>query len=124
MYKRQEKEKVYILAEKCLGVKERKILFKHLIPNSITPCIVLATMMIASAILTEAAVSFLGAGVPPPTPSWGRMLSEGRRFVTTGEWWLTVFPGAAIFVTVMAFNFLGDGLRDALDPRLRRSVRF
>jgi peptide/nickel transport system permease protein len=108
---------------KSVGVKDWRVLMQHVLPNSIAPSLVLATMMVASAILAEAAVSFLGAGVPPPTPTWGGMLSDGRQYMSSGEWWMTVFPGAAIFVTVMAFNFVGDGLRDALDPKLRRRMK-
>lgn len=109
----------FVLAAKSLGLPLRSILFKHMLPNGITPVLVNATFGIAGAIFIEAALSFLGFGVAPPTPSWGQMLSLGVS--TTGRflWWLTLFPGLAIFFTVLAYNLVGEALRDAIDPRLR-----
>ena len=109
----------FVQAAKSLGLPLKSILFKHMLPNGITPVLVNATFGIAGAIFIEAALSFLGFGVAPPTPSWGQMLSLGVS--TTGRflWWLTLFPGLAIFFTVLAYNLVGEALRDAIDPRLR-----
>ena len=109
----------FVQAAVSLGLPLRSILFRHMLPNAIAPVLVNATFSISSAIFIEAALSFLGFGVAPPTPSWGQMLSLGVS--TTGRflWWLTLFPGSAIFLTVLAYNLLGESLRDALDPRLR-----
>ncbi len=105
-----------------LGLPLRSILFRHMLPNGIAPVLVNATFGIAGAIFIEAALSFLGFGVAPPTPSWGQMLSQGVS--TTGRflWWLTVFPGLAIFFTVLTYNLVGEALRDAIDPRLRKAA--
>jgi peptide/nickel transport system permease protein len=110
----------FVQAAKSLGLPLRSILFRHMLPNGITPVLVNATFGIAGAIFIEAALSFLGFGVAPPTPSWGQMLSLGVS--TTGRflWWLTLFPGLAIFLTVLAYNLVGEALRDAIDPRLRQ----
>jgi peptide/nickel transport system permease protein len=112
----------FVQAAVSLGLPLRSILFRHILPNGIAPVLVNATFDIAGAIFIEAALSFLGFGVAPPTPSWGQMLSLGVS--TTGRflWWLTLFPGFAIFFTVMAYNLVGEGLRDAIDPRLRKAV--
>jgi len=112
----------FVQAARSLGLPLRSILFKHMLPNGIAPVLVNATFGIAGAIFIEAALSFLGFGVAPPTPSWGQMLSLGVS--TTGRflWWLTVFPGLAIFFTVLAYNLVGEGLRDAIDPRLRKAA--
>jgi peptide/nickel transport system permease protein len=112
----------FVQAAVSLGLPLRSILFKHMLPNGIAPVLVNATFGIAGAIFIEAALSFLGFGVAPPTPSWGQMLSLGVS--TTGRflWWLTLFPGFAIFFTVMAYNLVGEGLRDAIDPRLRKAA--
>jgi ABC-type dipeptide/oligopeptide/nickel transport system permease subunit len=118
-----EKVRPYVLAERALGASEFRVMFLHVLPNSLPPVIVVATMYIAVASLIEAAAGFLGTGVPPPTPTWGNMLKEGQAFIFSGEWWMSIFPGAAIFITVLAFNLLGDGLRDALDPTMRRYRR-
>ena len=107
-----------MLAAKALGLNDLRILFKHILPNCMAPIIVLSTLLMPGAILAAAGLSFLGLGAQPPTPEWGRMLSEGREFLATA-WWIATFPGIAIFVTVMGLNLLGDGLRDALDPRLK-----
>lgn len=114
-----EKEQVYIEAGRALGVSNRRLLFRHLLPNTMSPVIVQATLGLAEAILEAAALSFLGLGATPPTPEWGAMLSEGRSYLRLAPW-VTFFPGLAIFLVVVSFNLLGDGLRDALDPRLRR----
>jgi peptide/nickel transport system permease protein len=112
----------FVQAALSLGLPLRSILFRHMLPNGIAPVLVAATFGVAGAIFIEAALSFLGFGVAPPTPSWGQMLSLGVS--TTGRflWWLTLFPGLAIFFTVLAYNLLGEGLRDAIDPRLRKAV--
>ncbi|HEX5727202.1 MAG TPA: oligopeptide ABC transporter permease [Longimicrobiaceae bacterium] len=112
------REREFIQAARALGMNDARIIFRHLIPNTMAPVIVSATLGIGQTILTEASLSFLGLGVQPPTPSWGNMVSDGRDALITA-WWIATFPGIAIVVTVIAFNLLGDGLRDALDPRLR-----
>lgn len=109
----------FILAAKAMGAGDARILIAHVLPNVLSPIIVEITLSLAFAILAEASLSFFGLGTQPPDPSWGRMLSEGREFFRQSGW-MGVFPGLAIFFTVMGFNFLGDGLRDALDPKLRR----
>jgi peptide/nickel transport system permease protein len=114
-----EKEQTYIEAGQALGVSNRRLLFRHLLPNAMSPVIVQATLGLAEAIIEAAALSFLGLGATPPTPEWGAMLSEGRSYLRLAPW-VTFFPGMAIFLIVVSFNLLGDGLRDALDPRLRR----
>lgn len=105
-------------AARALGASDTRILARHLLPNSLAPVIVAATLTVGGAILSEAALSFLGIGIQPPTPSWGNMLQNAQDFIWTTPW-LAVWPGAMIFLTVLCFNFLGDGLRDALDPRLK-----
>jgi peptide/nickel transport system permease protein len=112
------RERDYVQAAKALGVKDRRIIFRHILPNALAPVFVTATLGVASAILIEASLSFLGFGVQPPAPSWGNILTEGRTYIFDA-WWLTVFPGLAILIAVLSFNLVGDGLRDALDPRLR-----
>jgi peptide/nickel transport system permease protein len=114
-----EKEQTYIEAGQALGMSHRRLLFRHLLPNVMSPVIVQATLGLAEAIIEAAALSFLGLGATPPTPEWGAMLSEGRSYLRLAPW-VTFFPGIAIFLIVVSFNLLGDGLRDALDPRLRR----
>ena len=113
------KELDYILADRAMGVPSRRILFSHILPNSLTPLVVTGTLGIATAILDAAALSFLGLGAQPPTPEWGSMIGQERNQVFTAPH-MIVFPGAALMLTVLAFNLLGDGLRDALDPRLNR----
>jgi peptide/nickel transport system permease protein len=112
------RERDFTQAAKALGVKDSRIIFRHILPNALAPVFVSATLKVASAILIEASLSFLGFGVQPPAPSWGNILTEGRTYIFDA-WWLTIFPGLAILVTVLSFNLLGEGLRDALDPRLR-----
>ncbi len=113
------KEMEYITAERALGGNPVRILFTHIMPNALTPLIVQGTLGIGSAVLEAAALSFLGLGAQPPTPEWGAILSEGRNYVFTSPH-LVFFPGLAIMITVLGFNLLGDGMRDALDPRLNR----
>lgn len=112
------KENVYVEAAVAVGATDGLIIWRHILPNVLAPIIILATLGMAGAILTGAALSFLGLGVQPPTPEWGTMLSDGRNYLRKA-WWITTFPGLAIMMTVLAINMLGDGLRDALDPRLK-----
>ncbi|MGQ0550564.1 MAG: ABC transporter permease [Armatimonadota bacterium] len=112
------KENVYVEAAVAVGAADGLIIWRHILPNVVAPIIILATLGMAGAILTGAALSFLGLGVQPPTPEWGTMLSDGRNYLRKA-WWITTFPGLAIMITVLAINMLGDGLRDALDPRLK-----
>ena len=112
------REREFVQAARALGMGDWRIIFRHVIPNTMAPVIVSATLGIGQTILTEASLSFLGFGVQPPTPSWGNMVADGRDALINA-WWIATFPGIAIVVTVVAFNLLGDGLRDALDPRLR-----
>jgi peptide/nickel transport system permease protein len=106
----------YVEAARALGVSRRRILFRHILPNSITPLIVQVSLDVSAVILTASALSFLGLGAQDPIPDWGLMVSQGQSYFTT-QWWLVTFPGAAILLTAVAFNLLGDGLRDVLDPR-------
>ena len=112
------KENYYVEAAKSLGASDFYIVTRHIVPNAITPIIVVATLGIATVILAAASLGFLGFGVQPPTPEWGMMLNDGRLFMRRAPW-LMIFPGLAIMITILAFNLLGDGLRDAWDPRLR-----
>jgi peptide/nickel transport system permease protein len=115
------REMEYITAAKALGAKAPRVIVLHVLPNVINPVIVMATLGLAGAILSEAALSFLGLGVQPPTPSWGAMLTSGRRYLGLANH-LAIFPGAAIMLAVMGLNFLGDGLIDALDPKYRKEM--
>ena len=115
------RERPYIEAAHSIGTRFRRVLTKHLLPNTIAPLIVQATYTGAAAVLTEAGLSFLGAGTPPNIPSWGNMMAEGRTFFQVAAW-ILLFPGLFLAVTVLAVNLLGDGLRDAFDPRLRRRM--
>jgi peptide/nickel transport system permease protein len=112
------KNKEYIEASKSMGASHARVIFKHVIPNSVAPIIVLSTMRIATAILTASGLSFLGMGAQPPTPEWGAMLSTGREYLRSAPHVSTI-PGLAIMFMVLAFNMLGDGLRDALDPKMK-----
>jgi peptide/nickel transport system permease protein len=112
------REREFIQAARVLGLSTSRIIFRHVIPNVMGPVIVAATLGLGNIILIEAGLSFLGFSVQPPTPSWGNMINDGREFMVTA-WWVSTFPGLAIVMTVVAFNLVGDGLRDALDPRLR-----
>ncbi len=113
-----EREKEYIQAARVIGASHERILLRHIFPNVLSPIIVQASVTIAYAILTEASLSYLGLGTQPPTPSWGTTLNEGRTYLQLAPW-ISIFPGIAIMLAVLAFNLVGDGLRDALDPRMR-----
>jgi peptide/nickel transport system permease protein len=112
------KEQEYIEAARCIGANDKRIILKHILPNCVAPIIVQATLGVAGAILSAASLSFLGLGIQPPTPEWGSMLSAARQFIRT-YWHMATFPGVAIMITIFCLNILGDGLRDALDPRLK-----
>ncbi len=116
------RESEFAMAAKATGLSDLRIMFRHLVPNALSPVLVSATFGVAGAILTESGLSFLGFGVAPPTPSWGEVLSQSQLYILSKDaaWWLVTFPGLAIFVTVTAFNLVGEGLRDAMDPRLRK----
>ena len=109
----------YIEASRSIGLNEFKIIWFHVLPNCLSPIIVQTTLRVASAIISASSLSFLGLGVPSPDPEWGSMLSAGRKFIR-GYSYLTLFPGLAIMITVLSLNLLGDGLRDALDPKLKK----
>jgi len=115
------REMEYVTAAKALGARSPRVILRHVLPNVINPIIVMATLGLAGVILAEAALSFLGLGVQPPTPSWGKMLDSGRRYLGVANH-LAIFPGAAIMLAVMGLNFLGDGLIDALDPKYRKRM--
>jgi peptide/nickel transport system permease protein len=112
------REREFVQAAIALGSRDGRILLRHVLPNAFTPWLVVATLDMARVIVIESALSFLGLGVQPPTPTWGGMLADGRVYLSTA-WWLATFPGLAILVTVLGINLLGDGLRDTLDPRLK-----
>ena len=113
------REKEFVEAARALGDSTASIIFRTILPNILAPLTVIASFNVASVILSEAALSFLGLGVPPSVPTWGSMLAESRDTLLANKWWLAVFPGVAIVLTVLSFNILGDWLRDFLDPRLR-----
>ncbi|OGB95421.1 MAG: peptide ABC transporter permease [candidate division NC10 bacterium RBG_16_65_8] len=113
------REREFVQGARALGAPDLRIMFRHILPNALVPVLVSATLGVAGAILTESGLSFLGLGVQPPTPSWGNILIDGKANIEIA-WWLSVFPGLAILMTVLAYNLFGEGLRDALDPRLRR----
>ena len=113
------REQDYVSMAKVVGASPAYILYKHLLPGVFNTLMVVASLRVGTLILTEAVLSYLGVGIQPPTPAWGAMVADGRDYIATA-WWLTFFPGLAIFLTVLAFNFLGDWLRDRLDPRLRQ----
>lgn len=112
------REREFVQAARALGAGDGRIIFRHLLPNALAPVMVAATLGVAGAILTESALSFLGLGVQPPTPSWGNILTAGKDNIEIA-WWLSLFPGLAILTTVMAYNLLGEGIREAIDPRLK-----
>lgn len=112
------RQRDFVLAAQALGASDSRLIFRHILPNAMSPVLVSATLGVAGAILTESALSFLGIGVQPPTPSWGNMLITGKQTLGSA-WWLSVFPGIAILLTVLGYNLLGEGVRDALDPRLK-----
>lgn len=113
------RDQEFIEAARAIGASNMRIIFRHIIPNSLAPVIVQATLGVASAILSTAGLSFIGLGIQPPAPEWGSMLSGGRQYLRYA-WWVTTFPGVAIMITILSLNLLGDGLRDALDPRLKQ----
>jgi len=112
------KRREFVLAARAAGAGDYRIIFMHILPNALAPILVYATLGIASAILIESSLSFLGIGVQPPTPSWGNILTEGKDNIEIA-WWLSLFPGFAILITVLGYNLLGEGIRDSLDPRLK-----
>lgn len=112
------KQKEYVEAARALGARDRTIILRHILPNTLGPLTVVASFALATTVITEASLSFLGLGVPPSVPSWGNMLALGRNYLQSG-WWVATFPGIAITLTVMAINLIGDWLRDELDPTLR-----
>jgi peptide/nickel transport system permease protein len=113
------KERDFVLAVRAMGASNMRIIFGHILPNAMAPVLVSATLGVAAAVLTESALSFLGIGVQPPTPSWGNMLTQGQNVLGIA-WWLSFYPGMAILITVLGYNLLGEGIRDAIDPRLRQ----
>ena len=113
------KEQEFVEAGRAIGASTGRLIIFHMLPNAMAPIIVQATLGVASAILSAASLSFLGLGIQPPTPEWGSMLSAGRQYIRDA-WWIVTFPGLTIMLTIFALNLLGDGLRDALDPRLKR----
>jgi peptide/nickel transport system permease protein len=113
------REREFVEAARAVGVSDRRIIFRHILPNAISPIVVAASLLVAANIIAEAFVSFLGFGVNPIYPTWGNILSNALTFISRGNWWWPLFPGLAIILTVLAVNFIGDGLRDALDPRSR-----
>jgi len=113
------KERDFVQAARAIGASDLRIIFLHILPNAMASVLVTATLGVAGAILTESALSFLGIGVQPPTPSWGNILTAGKDNIDIA-WWLSLYPGLAILTTVLGYNLLGEGIRDALDPRLRR----
>jgi len=114
------KEQEFVQAARAFGASDFRIIFRHLLPNAMAPVLISATFGIAGAILTESALSFFGLGVQPPTPGWGNILSSGYKYIDFAHW-LSIFPGLAILITALGYNLLGEGLRDALDPRLKGS---
>jgi ABC-type dipeptide/oligopeptide/nickel transport system permease subunit len=116
------KEMSYVEAARGLGASHTRMMMRHILPQCVAPYLILATTHLGVAIIIEAALGFLGVGIPPPTPTWGNMLADSLNAGLVPPWWLVLFPGAAITLTVLAFNLLGDGIRDALDPRLRGAV--
>lgn len=114
-----ERNKEYVQAARVIGVKPSRIMWKHVLPNVLGPVLVLATIQVAAAIITEATLSFLGVGVPPTSPSLGTLIRVGNDFLFSGEWWITIWPGAMLVLIALSVNLLGDWLRDALNPRLR-----
>jgi peptide/nickel transport system permease protein len=112
------REREFVTAARALGASDVRLIVRHMLPNALAPVMVSATLGVAGAILTESALSFLGLGVQPPTPSWGNILTAGKDNIEIA-WWLSVFPGLAILITVMSYNLLGEGIREAVDPRLK-----
>ena len=115
------RQREFVEAARALGATDGYLIRRHILPNVLPPVTVVATFSVARTIIAEASLSFLGLGIPPPAPSWGAMLDEGRNYITTG-WWLALFPGLAILLLVLGINLVGDWLRDQLDPRMERSM--
>jgi len=115
----KQREMEYVMSARALGLGAGRIMFRHVLPNSVAPVLVSATFGVAGAILVESSLSYLGFGVPEPTASWGRLLASSKEFVDFA-WWLVLFPGLAIFATITSYNLVGEALRDAIDPRLRQ----
>jgi peptide/nickel transport system permease protein len=115
------RQREFVEAARALGASDPYLIWRHILPNVLAPVTVVATFSVARTIIAEASLSFLGLGIPPPAPSWGAMLDEGRNYITTG-WWLALFPGLAILLLVLGINLVGDWLRDALDPRMERGM--
>jgi len=113
------KEQLYVEAARSVGASKTRIVFKYILPNCLAPIIIQSSLRMGGTILAASGLGFIGFGARPPTPEWGVMISQGRRYIM-GQWWISVFPGLAIFIVVLGLNFLGDSLRDILDPRLRR----
>lgn len=116
------KQREFVEAGRALGIRPGLILLRHIVPNALAPIVVRAALGMGYAILTAAALSFIGLGAQPPAPEWGVMISDGRGYIISGDWWLTLFPGLAIATSILAFNLVGDALRDVLDPRLRTTA--
>jgi peptide/nickel transport system permease protein len=114
-----EREKEYVQAARLIGLRPVRIMFQHLLPNVMSPVLVIATINLALAIITEATLSFLGVGLPPTEPSLGSMIQTGNKYLFSGSWWMVAFPGLTLALLALAVNLLGDWLRDALDPKLR-----
>lgn len=117
------REREFVESSRAIGLRDGVILFRHILPNGLVPIIVRCALGMGYAILTAAALSFIGLGAQPPLAEWGVMISDARGYIISGEWWMTFFPGIAIASSILGFNLLGDGLRDVLDPRLRTSAR-
>ena len=113
------RQEEFITAARATGVRDARILFRHILPNSLTPIIVQGTLCVATAIIEAAGLGFLGMGAQPPEPEWGKMLSDSRQFIQTAPW-TVIFPGVSILLTSLGFNLMGDGLRDTFDPRMKR----
>jgi peptide/nickel transport system permease protein len=117
------KEKDFVSAARAVGASDKRLIFNHILPNALSPVFVAATFGVAGAILIESGLSFLGLGVQPPDPSWGNILTAGKDNIEVA-WWLSLFPGFAILITVLSYNLVGEGLRDALDPRLWEAEKY
>lgn len=117
------RERDYVKAARGIGVNDFTIIWRHILPNVLTPLLVQATLDLGAAIMTVSSLSFVGLGVPPPRPDWGSMVSEGRIYIQNGRWWVPTFPGLALFLTIMAFNLLGDGIQVVANPRTRGTAQ-
>ena len=115
-----ERQREYIDAARCLGLSNARVMFGHLMPNCVAPLIVVATVQVASAIALEATLSFLGLGMPETEPSLGRLISNGFEYIMSGKYWISIYPGIALLVTIVSINLVGDRLRDVLNPRLQK----